>query len=484
MKKFKVHILWCFLLIGAFIINIGTVVAPDDFLMHVTFGKWIVENRQFPKVGLFSWVAQKNGISYQFHEWLSGVIYVAYEKLFGLNLGLWMFICIHLIILAGVLFFTVRHEWEKKSKFAIIWVCALVASVCTIATARPVMYGITFFSLEIWALENLKYNKSSKAIWIIPFLAIPWSNLHGGSVALSYLLIIFYIFLWYVSRYVKENDYISVFKQDTLILKKLCGACVLAFLGSCLNPSGVGMFTYTLSHFVGFSDHKWIFEWQSANISDMPLTFLFLFFMVIFWFVKCKTKKIEITDFLLFFVFAFLSLKSYRYLAWFGCAMNFIVWRYVDEDKVKDTFRPIAYGLCGIVLIIYTFSEVAVKGVEKSIWLDPDAIDILHELEPERLYNSYQLGNILLYEGFNVFTDGRGDMYSSFLVADNMSFLDEAVYWERASYNVDLRGFMDKYNFDVFVVIREENINYFLQSQSDIECVYEDELVFIYRDID
>ena len=480
----KEHILWCLFLIGAFIINIGTVIAPDDFLMHVTFGKWILENKQFPELGVFSWYAEENGVTYQFHEWLAGVINVFYEKFFGLELGEWIYICIHLIIIAGVLYFTVKDEWVKKSKFAVIWTCALGGAVCSIATARPVMYGIMFFILEMWALEKLKYNKESKAIWIVPIMAIPWSNLHGGSAALSYLFIGLYIFFWGVSQYAKENQYIFVLKQDKVVLKKLCIALVLTFLGCCFNPSGVGMLTYTLSHYVGFSDHQWIYEWQAASITKMPLTFLLIFFMVVFWFYVSKNKKIEITDLILFIAFGLMALKTYRYLPWFCCAMHYVVWRYVDNDNKKDTLRPIVFGICGIALIIYSFAEVGIKGADKKIWLEQEVFDTLRELNPQRIYNGNQLGNILLYEGFEVFTDGRGDMYSSIVVNNEMSFLDEAMYWERASYKVDLREFIDKYNFDAYVVIKEANINYFLQAQQDIECIYHDELIYIYRTVE
>lgn len=43
---------------------------------------------------------------------------------------------------------------------------------------------------------------------------------------------------------------------------------------------------------------------------------------------------------------------------------------------------------------------------------------------------------------------------------------------------------MDKYDFDVYILPVESNINYFLLEHDNIRLIYEDELIEIYKNIE
>lgn len=190
-----------------------------------------------------------------------------------------------------ILFLTVRNEWLSKLNFSVFWIIAGVATLGCVATARPVLYGLMFFAVEMWALEDIKYNETSKRLWIIPLLAIPWSNLHGGSVALSYAIICLYVFLGLISCKAKESVMLPVHKMSVKTIKKLIFAFVLTVAGSCINPYGIKMFLYTFSHFNGHTDHAWIAEWQAITITSNPMTYLFIYYLSYCFVLSVKEKK-------------------------------------------------------------------------------------------------------------------------------------------------------------------------------------------------
>ena len=46
----------------------------DDYWWHIKVGEWIVQNKEIPKTGIFSWYAQENNLSWFAHEWLAEIV--------------------------------------------------------------------------------------------------------------------------------------------------------------------------------------------------------------------------------------------------------------------------------------------------------------------------------------------------------------------------------------------------------------------------
>ncbi|MBR5004885.1 MAG: hypothetical protein IKY14_05445 [Erysipelotrichaceae bacterium] len=94
-------------------------------------------------------------------------------------------------------------------------------------------------------------------------------------------------------------------------------------------------------------------------------------------------------------------------------------------------------------------------------------VSAVKELEPDRLYNYYDIGGYLLYEQIPVFIDGRADIYSKY---NTMDFTDIS------EGNYGFEDLLSKYEFDAFLVNRRENLCHYLKDQKDdYKLVIEDD---------
>ena len=94
--------------------------AGDDYWWHVKVGEWIVQNKQVPKTGIFSWYAQENNLSWFAHEWLAEVILYGFTCLFGENGGI-IYLILCSILLSALLYCFNYKGYLKNLAFSCLW---------------------------------------------------------------------------------------------------------------------------------------------------------------------------------------------------------------------------------------------------------------------------------------------------------------------------------------------------------------------------
>ena len=99
------------------------------------------------------------------------------------------------------------------------------------ALPRPHLMSYILFAITVYLAFKIQKNKNTKIIFLTPIISILWSNIHGGSSNLSY--IIYGIFLL---DSIKKKDKDLSFKYFLMI--------VLSLLSIILNPHGVKMILY------------------------------------------------------------------------------------------------------------------------------------------------------------------------------------------------------------------------------------------------
>ena len=76
-KKIVSNIIFGFIIAMICLISIEALLNMmplNDYYWHYPIGKWIVENKEIPKFGLYSWYAQENNLYWFSHEWGSEVL--------------------------------------------------------------------------------------------------------------------------------------------------------------------------------------------------------------------------------------------------------------------------------------------------------------------------------------------------------------------------------------------------------------------------
>ncbi|MDI3270268.1 MAG: hypothetical protein QJR00_06155 [Bacillota bacterium] len=106
-------------LLGAWMIA-GHVQVEGDTLWHIRVGRWIVENGEVPRTGIFSWSVPD--APWHAHEWLWEVLPYFAHSVGGFS-GLWGLIAVGVFLFGGALFaLTRRGGWPAffGSVFAVL----------------------------------------------------------------------------------------------------------------------------------------------------------------------------------------------------------------------------------------------------------------------------------------------------------------------------------------------------------------------------
>ena len=104
--------------------------------------------------------------------------------------------------------------------------------------------------------------------------------------------------------------------------------------------------------------------------------------------------------------------------------------------------------------------------------LSNQAISVLKEGKPERLFNYYDYGAYLIYKDIPVFIDGRADLYSAYLYED---------YQDISRLNYQFPKLISKYQFDYFIVPKKSGIASYLNNSSKYQLLYKDKTCVIFK---
>ena len=118
-------------------------------------------------------------------------------------------------------------------------------------------------------------------------------------------------------------------------------------------------------------------------------------------------------------------------------------------------------------MFIFGFSYSKVIAYQS---LRDDAITVLKDEKPERLFNYYDYGAYLIYNDIDVFVDGRADLYSGEVYQD---------YQTLSRLKPSFSKVIDKYKFDYYIVPRDIGLTTYLKEKYEI--IYKDKECLIFK---
>ena len=438
-----------------------------DYFWHIRAGEYMFKNGVITH-DVFSWFV--NGKYWFSHEWLFEIIIYSLKLVFkSIHPLIYCFIC--LTSMFTILFFTNKKNILKNIPYTLIYLMFIGLLMIPFIQARPHMISNIFVLLSIYLLYDLYKNKDSKKIYLLPIITILWSNIHGGSSNLSYILCFIFLISGLFSFKFKKIENNKLSKNQ---LYKYLIVMVLCMIGVCINIHGFKMFIYPYSNMMDTTMLNNIVEWQPTNLNNIfhYSYFIFIIFMVITMLIS--DKKIKLIDLLLLGFCTYLGLKSVRFWLYSPIFMYYVIYDYVKERNLDKGVSVILIIISVTLLSIFGISSSKLFDIKYKFGLNSEVINIIKKEKPNRLFNMYDYGGELVYNNIPVFIDGRADLYSKYNYKD---------YLDIANGKNDYISLIKKYDFDYLLIDKRYPIYTYMKYSNEYIIVYENKKLVLYKKI-
>lgn len=444
-------------------------VAGDDYWWHTKVGEWIVNNKQVPMTGIFSWYAQENNLSWFAHEWLAEIVLYLFSVIFN-SYGGMIYMFTTLILIGTLLYIFNYKDYLKNIAFSTFWIFVGFLAIGTVATARPHMLTISLFAILIHLCEEIKKKENYKLYLLFPIISLIWANYHGGSSNITYIIPILYFITNSFSFEFGRIESKKINKSYRYLILAVLNTITLFF-----NPRTYQLLYYPYSYTEEHS--KYISEWHSPSLSNGGFVIGIIIIICLIFFIT-KTK-LQFSDLALVGCFMLLTLKSIRFDAWLYIATTMVIFKYIKEIQDKSFYKFLSYEffILGIVFLYYSIYSTAIGNSYIQKGISDEAIEILKTEEYDRLMNFYDYGSYLIYQDIDVFIDGRADMYSGFN-------FKQQVEGTKYTYNYSPQDFINEFDFDMFIIPKENYLSYYLEQNNDkYDKLYTDDALSIFKEI-
>lgn len=422
----------------------------NDYTWHITAGKWMVENHEILKTNIFSWFYPEDKFLFS-HEWLAELIMYYSKEIFKID---WAFFLLSALLAMFSVFYSIKKDiLDKDLKTTLVWAILLCLMFSASPYARPFLLGFVFYTLLVKILNDIKMGRESKFYLFYPLLVILWANIHGGTVIFAILGPIGYLlagafkfdFKKLYSRRLNKNQ-----------VKKYLYLVIGNILATFVNPNGIKMFYYSFAINTSVAKQD-IAEWANASIA-WPSCYISI--GVILLFLVFLNKKIEFTDFGGILAFILLTSVYGRFYSWLVIYFLIIGLKYCNKKEGK--FFEAEFGL-ELILLCLVGAALLGYSIYKKPFPNPkyemseDVVETLKEINPQRLYNSYDTGGILSYNGIKPFGMSLAELYdeNDMIVAKYLPDMKMSI------------KYLDRYNFDYYLVYADSLFHYYAKANPD-----------------
>lgn len=421
----------------------------DDYGWHVRAGEWIIQNIKIPHTGIFSWSAEN--VKWIAHEWLYDVVLYLVCKLDVIK-GVALATIVNAITFIICAIYSKIHKIAYDSMpYLFIYILYILFSQIVI-NIRAQNFSTLLFALQLIIIDRTIKNSKTRLIWLIPIIQILWSNIHGGSSNLCYIVMILMGLTGLI--YKDRIKIINSFSKE-LSIKYLIVA-VVSMLTAIINPNGIAGFLYPYNRLHPNKIAN-INEWHSLDISDpIELFFMFLPLLIVIISLIFYTRKISVQRFVLFFLTFGLQLLARRFWQYSFVCILIITHYYrihfrfgkIQKSSINDYRAMLGITIGIIILLPISIIKTDFSFYGKSLLSNND-IKIINENIGDRPFNDYTLGSELVRHNMKVFIDGRNDLYENTSVFQDYSDILDNVGID----SIDKRlKAMRKYNFTSYII--------------------------------
>ena len=434
-----------------------------DFGWQNKAGAYMVEHQQILSDDVFSWLNQNQKTTWYNMEWLSEIVM---HLCSGTVLTYYLLTIVITMVILLCTYWLIRDNLTKLNAGSTVGFMFLTFSALIFICMRPYMFALLFFALELGVFEKLYRNPNSKAVYILPFLSILWMNMHGGSAVLFYIVAAIYVisglfnFTWFSIIGIKRRDN-HFYKQVVIIA--ISGLCML------INPYGAQLLKYPYVNMFDRQMTSYIIEWRCPSIKNWPDIIVYVVIVLIIGFIFIQREKlIELKDLLLAVFFIGITLVSIRHYMFLWIVAFLLISKYMPSRKQEQR-----KGYYKLAIYLWIFVDVLLIScqlttpVTYQTAISAEMISSIKEYEPKRLYNSYDMGGMLIYHDIPVFIDGRYELYAKY------TFEDYYTIYHMKDGAVDM---IESYQFDAFLIDHGSSIDYYLKRNDQYRLLKTDEI--------
>lgn len=469
LNKLNFFVCICLLLIPFFVLFIvyNGNLSGNDFWWHIKVGEWICNNKALPYEGIFSWYGIENNITWCSQEWLSDVIFYIIFKFSG-EVGIYFF-CVFLASILLILIIVDNYKYIcDRIVFSLLFLCMMAVCLPCFMYGRPQIFSGILLYLEIKILYDFYKNPNVKIVFWVPVIAVLWSNLHGGTSVLSYLICM--VFLVSTIKPFMSNRVVNPRKKKKYFII-LSIVSILACLAIFVNPYGGYVFFYPYENIIDGYMQTMISEWSSPDIKIIgQLIIYFIPFLFSFSFIALGKKKILLIDLALFLLFIYMFFRSIRFAFLAYIVFSSFVFKYYPKiqikiEKIGASFTFILISCLFVYSVFSVVPKVSSNQIIKKV-LDTSYCELIKADNVRRIFNDYNFGETLIYNNIEVFVDAREDLYAKNILNDAVDLLF-LMNTEESNDNFDPEIIIDKYQFDAIIIQSDRPLKAYLDSHSE-----------------
>lgn len=411
------------------------------------------------------------------HEWLSQILIFGTYRLAGWG-GL--IVAFAAVISAALLLVFLRCP-EKPYVAGLITLWGAFASAPSWGV-RPQMITLLLASVFLLLLER-SYRRPN-LLWWTPPLMLLWVNLHAGY-ALGIALLILFLLGDLLDRAFGLEE-ISQFRARFEKLALVIAACVGVVP---LNPYGAQMYWYPLETLRSHAMQNYIGEWSSPDFHQPQYLPLLLMMLATLAFPVLSPRRLRPRDLLLLLVATYAALRSVRHIPIYALVavplLSALVQACLVERGVAQrlgaaqTHPSRTKGLVNAVLLVgfLVFTVARVHYVvrrqavaEQQNFPASAAAFLSARRPPSPILNHYNWGGYFiwkLYPEYQVYVDGRADLYGDAFIDD----LASAYYLKGDAWQV----LFERWPIRTVVLAPDAPLVTALRARPDWKPIYADE---------
>jgi hypothetical protein len=397
-----------------------------DVWWHLRTGELIVLNHRVFHTDPYSFT--RFGQAWINHEWLSDVF------IFGLYRGAgWggLIVGFGVVITGAYLLLFLRCP-GRPSLAAFMTAWGAVAS-CSLWGVRPQMLSLFLTSVFLFILERA--DERPGLLWFTPLCMLLWVNLHAGfPVGLGLMLL-------FAAGKLFELAFGARARAEVYLeLRRLLLFLVLGLAIVPLNPYGARMYLYPLATLGSTAMQNYIEEWRSPDFHQVIFLPVLLMMLALVVAVARSPRRLSGTEVLLLLVTLGAALLAVRHIPIFVLVAVPILsaqiqawWRARHPDgKARILFQLVVTfpsWVNGVVLVcwlalsmLWIHRIVREQSATESRTFPEAAISFVETNRPPGpIFNHYNWGGYFiwkLYPKYQVYIDGRTDLYAGSIMED------------------------------------------------------------------
>jgi hypothetical protein len=398
-----------------------------DLWGHLSYGRWIAENRQLPQTEPLLPTAK--GVPVIDTAWLSQLIGFEAMNYLGVD-------GIRVLYTGSIILSLIFVTWAvyRRTESALAALVALAAfggvSYQLFWVARPQLAGLVCFCATLVIATSRVWPKWYWAA--IPVLFALWANLHGSFVM---GLVLF--------GALGVGRAFDVFRRTKSIGMALCDggfrrlliAGELALAATFLNPYGWGLH-YEVLTFARNANLASLVEWDPLTLRDYPGKAMAVVSLALMWMYRSTPRRITTGEVLAIFGLGLWSLWTARMIAWWAPVAGYYcglhagaIWRQwwgrPSKYEPRGSWTVAAFAMAMLLFLFTPTGLLATQLFKQSLGqpapkVDPKLADLrfrravspvtpilaakyLKEHPPVgQVFNSYEYGDYLLWAVPNI----------------------------------------------------------------------------------